>query len=109
MTNIGMGAILAFGLMTLTACDNGKGPTRASQSAYERSIRGATTSANLTNADLAWHAQNTFGWDCAEVVTRGSLGADGYFVIECSSGTKLRVYPRAGQHPRITNEHGGMD
>ena len=81
-------------------------PTKASQSSYEKDIRKATTSESLTKADLAWHAMNTFGWDCEEVVSKEELTKDGYFIITCSSGKKLRVYPRQGQHPRITNIDG---
>lgn len=83
-------------------------PTRASQSVYNRDIRRATTSRGLTKADLAWHAVNTYGWDCSEVVSR-SDERGGYYVITCSSGTELRVYPRPNQHPRITNIRGGYD
>jgi hypothetical protein len=60
----------------------------------------------LTKADLAWHALNTYGWDCDEVVDRGEQRGD-YFVISCSSGLQLRVYPRPNQQPRITNIEGG--
>ncbi len=82
-------------------------PTKAVQSSYGQDIRRATTSEGLTKADLAWHALNTYGWDCDEVVNRGAPTRDGYYVITCSSGKKLRVYPRPGQHPRITNIDGG--
>ena len=81
-------------------------PTRASESEYNHDITKATTSEGLTKADIAWHALNTYGWDCEEVVSREPQVND-YFVVACSSGVKLRVYPRAGQHPRITNSSGG--
>jgi len=81
-------------------------PTKASQSSYNQDMKKATTSKNLTNADLAWHAQNTYGWDCSEVVSRSKSKTGGYFIIKCSSGTELRVYPREGQHPKITNVKG---
>ena len=72
-----------------------------------------TTSDGLSKADLAWHAVNTYGWDCPEVVSQGHQGQqlkrDGYYVITCSSGKKLRVYPRSGQHPRITNYRGNYN
>lgn len=84
-------------------------PTKASQSPYNNDIRRANTSQGLTKADLAWHALKTYGWDCAEVVSRGQLTAEGYFVIECKSGKKLHVYPRPDQHPRITNEDGNYN
>src|SRR5215213_2419836 len=83
-------------------------PTRASESEYNRDITKATTSQGLTNAGIAWHALNTYAWDCEEVISRESQVGD-YFVVTCSNGTKLRVYPRAGQHPRITNSSGGYD
>jgi hypothetical protein len=34
------------------------------------------------------------------------MGRDGYYVITCSNGTKLRVYPRSGKHPQIMNVQG---
>lgn len=84
-------------------------PTRAEQSIYNQDIRKATTSEGLTSADLAWHAVNTYGWDCSEVTSKGESTQDGYYVISCSSGIQLRVYPRQGEHPRITNIRGGYD
>jgi|GEM_PF-747870 hypothetical protein len=80
-------------------------PTKASQSRYNQNMFLATTSENLTNADLAWHALNTYGWDCSEVTARSTSNGS-YYIITCSSGRQLRVYPRAGQHPRITNMAG---
>jgi hypothetical protein len=80
--------------------------TKAVSSVYNIDIRKATTSRDLKAADLAWHAKNTYGWDCEEVVSKTGMNSDGYFYIECSSGLKLRVYPRQGQHPRVTNENG---
>ena len=84
-------------------------PTKASESAYNGNIRLATTSEGLTKADLAWHATNTFGWDCNEVRSRGNLSKDGFFMISCTSGKSFRVYPRSGQHPRVTNMKGGYN
>jgi len=81
---------------------------RAVDSVYEHNIARATTSQSLSNSDLAWHALNTYGWDCEQVVSRGPAHV-GYFTVTCSSGKVLRVYPRSGQHPRITNEYGGYD
>jgi len=69
-------------------------------------IKAAYTSENLTNADLAWHAVNTYGWDCNQVTSRGKFNGE-YYVISCSSGLKLRVYPRKGMHPSIRNINGG--
>lgn len=83
--------------------------TKAIESTYNTDIRKATTSVGLTKADIAWHAVNTYGWDCDEVVSKDEMNSDGYFCIECSSGLKLRVYPRQGQHPRITNLNGGYE
>lgn len=102
---IEMLAIVAL-ISTLSACGNEPEPTKAEQSSYNNDIRQATTSSDLSKADLAWHAQNTYGWDCAQVVSQGEVTAEGYFFIECSSGKKLRVYSRPGQHPKITNESG---
>ncbi len=96
-----------IGLLMLSSFSCFAEPTKAAQSSYEQDIRRATTSEGLTKADLAWHALNTYGWDCDEVVNRGAQMRDGYYVITCSSGKKLRVYPRPGQHPRITNIDGG--
>jgi hypothetical protein len=84
-------------------------PSKASESAYNTDIRKATTSTGLTKADLAWHALNTYGWDCSEVVVKGELTPEGYFIITCANRTKLRVYPRKRKHPRITNIKGGYD
>lgn len=92
-------------LLTPVLCI-GAEPTKAVQSRYEQDIRLATTSEGLTKADLAWHALNTYGWDCEEVTKQDLPLKDGYYVITCSSGTKLRVYPRPQQHPRITNSNG---
>jgi hypothetical protein len=96
--------VLAVAYLGRSANSSGD-PSRASESTYNRDIRLARTSEGLSNADIAWHATNTYGWDCEQVVTR--LPAEsGYFVVVCSNNTRLRVYPRVGQHPRITNEHG---
>ena len=79
--------------------------TKASQSSYNQNYTKAHTSHGLSNADIAWHAQNTYGWDCSEVVDRGS-DQGGYFHITCKNGTRLRVYPRHSAHPKITNLRG---
>lgn len=99
---------LAF-VSALSACGNEPEPTKVEQSPYNKDIRLATTSNGLSKADLAWHAQNTYGWDCAQVTSQGEITSEGYFYIECSSGKKLRAYPRNGQHPKITNETGGYN
>ena len=95
-----------FLLFLLVACGESQEPTKATSSSYNTDIRRATTSSGLSKADLAWHAQNTYGWDCSEVVSKGEMTSGGYFFIECTSGKKFRVYPRSGQHPKITNESG---
>jgi hypothetical protein len=81
-------------------------PSKASESVYNIDIRRATTSENLTNADIAWHAINTYGWNCKEVISRGKMTSEGFYVVGCSSGKSLRVYPRPGKHPKITNSQG---
>lgn len=101
--------VAAMAVLLLTAEVSAQEPTRASESLYETDISKATTSLNMTKADIAWHALNTYGWDCNEVISRGELNAPvprGYFIVTCANGTKLRVYPREHQHPRITNIEG---
>jgi len=97
--------------------DQPQQPTSSSGNAAESAIqrdweRGtfkrATISEGLSNADLAWHALNTYGWDCSAVTSRGEMQGD-FFYITCANGVRLRVYPRSGQHPRITNERGGYN
>lgn len=105
IANLGLLALIS----ALSACGNEPEPTKAEQSSYNNDIRQATTSNGLSKADLAWHAQNTYGWDCTQVVSQGVMTSEGYFFIECSSGKKLRVYPRNGQHPKITNETGSYN
>ena len=83
-------------------------PTKASESVYNRNVHLATTSEGLTKADLAWHALNTYGWDCEEVRAKGIRTKEEFFVITCSNGKSFRVYLRKGQHPRITNMKGGF-
>ncbi len=95
-------------LLLFSACSNNDTePTKAASSSYNQDIRKAHTSQGLTKADLAWHAQNTYGWDCSEVLSKGEITPEGFFLIDCSNGTKLRVYPRQDQHPKITNLTGG--
>ena len=76
-------------------------------------------------ADIAWHAKKTYGWNCDEVTdlgekvyTSGNEIGDSYLksqmvgyyqVATCSSGTKLRVYPRKDTYPMITNINGGWE
>ena len=80
---------------------------------------------NMEYADIAWHAKKTYGWNCDEVTnlgdkvyTNGNEIGDSYLksqmvgyyqVATCSSGTKLRVYPRKDTYPMITNINGGWE
>ncbi len=80
---------------------------------------------NLQYADIVWHAKNTYGWNCNEIVdmsepipTSGKELKDpmliseivgNYSIATCSSGLKLRVYPRKDTYPVITNINGGWD
>jgi len=82
-------------------------------------------SENLQYADIAWQAKNTYGWNCDEIVSLGEnistsgneLGDSylksqikGYYqVATCSSGEKLRIYPRYSTYPIITNINGSFD
>lgn len=82
-------------------------------------------SENLEYSDIAWHAKNTYGWDCSEIVKMGEpISTNGrelrsadlissikgtYQVAYCSSGLELRVYPRYNTYPVITNINGGFD
>lgn len=84
-------------------------PTKATDSTYETDISGAHTSQNLTKADLAWHALNTYGWMCPEVIDEKSVPGEKYTVITCADGLKLRVYRRPDAHPIIRNMKGGYD
>jgi len=120
---------ICFGIMIVFFLFSGilisKELTKASQSKYNNNIRLATTSENLSKADLAWHAQNTYGWDCSEVVqvnnkyikTNGKeLKNDSiknelkgyYYVITCSSKKQYRAYPRKNYYPVISNINGGF-
>jgi hypothetical protein len=85
--------------------------TKASESSYNDDLLKAAHPGGdrLSNADLAFHALNTYGWDCDEVVQRGKLLHDQYFIITCASGLQLRVYPRHDQHPSIRNIEGGWE
>lgn len=57
--------VILFGI---SAFATGAEPTKATESIYEKEIWRATTSEGLTKADIAWHALNSFGWPCSEVV-----------------------------------------
>lgn len=83
--------------------------TKAEDSEFNHDLSHAHSSRNLTKADLAWHALNTYGWDCSEVVAEKQQPTEKYSVITCSSGLKLRVYLRSDAHPIIRNMKGGYD
>src|SRR3954471_24388943 len=64
-----IGLTIVVGLLLTTPCAWCAERSKASESAYESDITKANTSDGLTKADLAWHAQNTYGWDCEEVIS----------------------------------------
>ena len=84
---------------------------QTSTSTSTSSKRGTVTyglypkSSELTKADIAWHALNT-GWNCDEVLSRDEMTTGPYYIVTCSSGLQLRVYPRPGAYPKITNLQG---
>lgn len=101
--------------------------TRADESKLQEALDNSDNSAlytslNLTKADIAWHAVNTYGWNCEEVINIGEAvkitkktsvekrnfsdlkGV--YYPLTCSNGKKLRFYPRFNMHPIITNANG---
>ena len=83
--------------------------TKADDSKFNYDLSNAHSSRNLSKADLAWHALNTYGWDCSEVIAEKQSPAEKYSVITCSSGLKLRVYRRSDAHPIIRNLKGGYE
>lgn len=83
--------------------------TKADDSKFNYDLSNAHSSRNLSKADLAWHALNTYGWDCSEVIAEKQSPAEKYSVITCSSGLKLRVYRRRDAHPIIRNIKGGYE
>jgi hypothetical protein len=107
---IGVGCLFLIGLLSPDSSNTNPipEPTKASQSKYNQNMSAAYTSYGLTKADLAWHAVNTYGWNCPEVLFL-SPQTDAYYLITCSNDTLLRVYPRPNQHPKITNMHGGYN
>lgn len=120
-------------LLVLKGCINNSNydnsTTNADQSRYNTmnpaDYHEEMKSENLQYADIAWHAKNTYGWDCEEITdmgnpisTSGKELKDPYLISEiqgnysiatCTSGTKLRVYPRTSTYPIITNINGGFD
>lgn len=103
--------------------------TNANQSRYNdmnpADYHAEMKSENLEYADVAWHAKNTYGWNCEEITSLGDdIKTSGqelkdpflisqikgiYNIATCSSGVKLRVYPRYNTYPIITNVNGGFD
>ena len=102
-------AIILFLMSCGNSMEKTAEKTKAIESIYNDDIKKAHTSEGLTKADISWHAVNTYGWDCEEVILKDEMTSDGFFCIECSSGVRLRVYPRQGQHPKITNITGGYN
>lgn len=84
-------------------------PQKAPESRFNDNPAASGTSRDLTKADVAWHAKNTYGWDCHEVVERTLINDEEYYTVECANGNKLRVYPRLDKHPRITNMAGDYE
>lgn len=109
--------------------NNVQNTTKASESRYNdmdpADYYKEMKSDNLEYSDIAWHAQNTYGWNCSEVISLGQeIQTDGkelkdpaliseitgtYSIATCSSGEKLRVYPRYNTYPIITNINGGFE
>lgn len=83
--------------------------TKADDSMFNYDLSNAHSSRNLSKADLAWHALNTYGWDCSEVIAEKQSPAEKYSVITCSSGLRLRVYRRSDAHPIIRNIKTGYE
>lgn len=109
MHKYGFAALVIMSVMAIVSCSDSSESNKAASSSYNQDIRKATTSRGLSKSDLAWHAQNTYGWDCSQVISKDKMTSGGYFMINCSNGKQFRVYPRAGQHPKITNARGGWD
>ena len=61
-----------------------------------------------SNGEIASIARDTYGWNCPSV-SEVSSESDGYYAVRCSNGLRLRVYPRVGTYPRITNSSGGYN
>jgi len=79
---------------------------RASDSQLNQNV----LSTSMSDDDIAWHAVNTYGWDCDTLIDIDrTLRPDHFFMVTCASGQRLRVYPRDNQHPKITNRFGKMD
>ena len=120
-------------LLVLKGCINNSNydssTTNVSQSQYNTmspaDYHTEMKSENLQYADVAWQAKNTYGWNCEEITSLGEdIKTTGqelkdpmliseikgvYNIATCSSGVKLRVYPRYNTYPIITNINGGFD
>ena len=53
----------------------------------------------VTDSEIVWHAENTYGFQCREIVERIDAGET--VLVDCVGGERLRVYPRPGKHPKI--------
>ena len=72
---------------------------------------------NLQYADIAWHAKeitnmgeavSTSGQELRDSLLISQIQGT-YSVATCTSGAKLRVYPRTSTYPIITNINGGFE
>jgi len=80
---------------------------RASASNMGERIDRQNSSYGLTYDDIAWHAVNSYGYDCPVITARQAMNErEGFYLITCESGDRLRVYPRDNQHPKITGQFG---
>lgn len=64
--------------------------------------RDRTAAPTVTDSDIVWHAENTYGFPCGGIVSR--LDGGDVLWVECESGENLRVVPRSGKHPKIERE-----
>ena len=129
--------ILILVILMLRACvglfnsdsNNNQPKTNMEQSRYNdmspTDYHKEMKSENLEYADIAWHAQRTYGWNCEEITALGEdIKTSGkelrdpmlikeikgtYNIATCTSGVKLRVYPRYNTYPIITNINGTFD
>ena len=133
MKNIFIIILLIIGIYSLKGCtsnyDYSSDTTHKRESRYNTmspaDYHKEMKSINLQYADVAWHAQNTYGWNCAEIINMGNpINTNGqelrqanliseikgyYNVATCTSGVQLRVYPRKDSYPIITNINGGWE
>ncbi len=127
--NVRLGIEETIKTPTQTVQNNQTNNTKVEQSRYNNIAPSdyykEMKSDNMEYADIAWHAKKTYGWNCDEVTdlgekvyTSGNEICDSYLksqmvgyyqVATCSSGTKLRVYPRKNTYPMITNINGGWE